>query len=183
MVIIACFSSGTSRGPSSLLVSRNYRKKRKFTRAALVRDTGFAGVYFEKVLKGETAGIWVLNVQLASYGILIALTGVYVSDGDTSASDGEKGRGILFFVHISPRFNEVILVSIFAVREEGFFRGYTPIAFFAIGLQVGGGLGIMPLTPLVHLLPNHVTSFMENYGQTDTNHFCRLLAALSLLLL
>lgn len=36
------------------------------------------------MLKGETAGIWVLNVQLALYGIVIAFVGVMISDGDTS---------------------------------------------------------------------------------------------------
>lgn len=53
-------------------------------------------MYFEKVLKGETAGVWVLNVQLASYGILIALTGVWFSDGDTSASGNRSSaRGAI----------------------------------------------------------------------------------------
>jgi len=51
-------------------------------------SSGFAGIYFEKVLKGETAGIWVLNVQLATYGVIIALVGVLISDGDAIQRDG-----------------------------------------------------------------------------------------------
>ena len=96
-------------------------RKRKLTRVAFVRDTGFAGVYFEKVLKGETAGIWVLNVQLASYGILIALTGVFFSDGDTSASGGEKGRGrCCSTLHpLLHRFDATILLFLCQLSQFG----------------------------------------------------------------
>lgn len=34
--------------------------------------SGFAGVYFEKVLKGSTADLWVRNVQLTLFSLLPA---------------------------------------------------------------------------------------------------------------
>eukprot|EP00730_Choanoeca_flexa_P018217 TRINITY_DN8851_c0_g1_i5.p1 TRINITY_DN8851_c0_g1~~TRINITY_DN8851_c0_g1_i5.p1 ORF type:complete len:346 (+),score=45.68 TRINITY_DN8851_c0_g1_i5:113-1150(+) len=43
-------------------------------------SSGFAGVYFEKMLKGETAGVWVLNVQLATFSVIIATVGLLSSD-------------------------------------------------------------------------------------------------------
>ena len=46
---------------------------------------GFAGVYFEKVLKGETAGVWVLNVQLAGMSVLIASCSLLFSHYERSA--------------------------------------------------------------------------------------------------
>ena len=44
--------------------------------------SGLAGVYFEKVLKGTNASIWVRNVQLSSFSLLPALFGVFWKDGN-----------------------------------------------------------------------------------------------------
>eukprot|EP00051_Salpingoeca_urceolata_P005177 m.70928 g.70928 ORF g.70928 m.70928 type:complete len:343 (-) comp14117_c0_seq2:29-1057(-) len=73
-------------------------------------SSGFAGVYFEKVLKGETAGLWVLNIQLATFGVILGLCGLVVS----------------------PEFP--------LVQERGFFSGYTSTTAAAISLQAIGGL-------------------------------------------
>eukprot|EP00045_Choanoeca_perplexa_P007158 m.63194 g.63194 ORF g.63194 m.63194 type:complete len:338 (-) comp13959_c0_seq2:2034-3047(-) len=51
-------------------------------------SSGFAGVYFEKMLKGETAGVWVLNVQLASFSVIIALLGLFASDHSAIVENG-----------------------------------------------------------------------------------------------
>eukprot|EP00043_Microstomoeca_roanoka_P014847 m.147974 g.147974 ORF g.147974 m.147974 type:complete len:358 (-) comp16124_c3_seq1:1086-2159(-) len=51
-------------------------------------SSGFAGVYFEKVLKGETAGVWVLNVQLAGFGIIIALCSLFYSHSQQLLEQG-----------------------------------------------------------------------------------------------
>jgi len=50
--------------------------------------SGFAGVYFEKVLKGSNASIWLRNIQLACIGIVFGLAGVYSQDGDRVRADG-----------------------------------------------------------------------------------------------
>jgi hypothetical protein len=36
-------------------------------------------VYFEKMLKGEAAGIWILNMQLGFYGVVISIVGLLFS--------------------------------------------------------------------------------------------------------
>ncbi|EDQ86084.1 uncharacterized protein MONBRDRAFT_11197 [Monosiga brevicollis MX1] len=51
-------------------------------------SSGFAGVYFEKMLKGATAGIWILNVQLASFSVVIALTGLLYTERENIVSNG-----------------------------------------------------------------------------------------------
>ena len=106
--------------------------------------SGFASVYFEKILKrGTKAGpppkgkggkagesqkllgangapkpcpattapvsLWIRNVQLGSFGFLVAMAGVYSQDGD-------------------------------AVARDGFFQGYSPLVWTVIGIQSGGGL-------------------------------------------
>ncbi|XP_021247423.1 CMP-sialic acid transporter isoform X2 [Numida meleagris] len=43
--------------------------------------SGFAGVYFEKVLKSSDTSLWVRNIQMYLSGIVVTLVGVYMSDG------------------------------------------------------------------------------------------------------
>eukprot|EP00123_Amoebidium_parasiticum_P015307 comp22887_c0_seq1/m.36177 comp22887_c0_seq1/g.36177 ORF comp22887_c0_seq1/g.36177 comp22887_c0_seq1/m.36177 type:complete len:340 (-) comp22887_c0_seq1:692-1711(-) len=50
--------------------------------------SGFAGVYFEKILKGSTTSVWVRNVQLALFGGGLGLVAVWWNDG---AAVSEKG--------------------------------------------------------------------------------------------
>lgn len=72
--------------------------------------SGFAGVYFERVLKGgQSTSIWVRNIQLSVGCLAIALTGAFVWDGQ-------------------------------AIRENGFFQGYNSIVFFTVCVQAAGGL-------------------------------------------
>ncbi|KAL9960076.1 hypothetical protein ACROYT_G033480 [Oculina patagonica] len=56
--------------------------------------SGFAGVYFEKTLKGTHTPLWGRNFQLAVFGIIIGTVGMYVNDADRI-----KEKGILFGYH------------------------------------------------------------------------------------
>ncbi|KAM4693725.1 CMP-sialic acid transporter [Discoglossus pictus] len=56
--------------------------------AVAVLCSGFAGVYFEKVLKSSDTSLWVRNIQMYISGIAVTLAGVYMSDG---AQIMEKG--------------------------------------------------------------------------------------------
>jgi solute carrier family 35 (UDP-sugar transporter), member A1/2/3 len=72
--------------------------------------SGFAGVYFEKVLKnGQSSSIWVRNVQLSVSCLAIALCGAFVWDGE-------------------------------AIREHGFFQGYNAVVLATVCIQAAGGL-------------------------------------------
>lgn len=51
-------------------------------------SSGFAGVYFEKILKGSSASVWLRNVQLGIFGTLLGLLGMWWNDG---AAIAEKG--------------------------------------------------------------------------------------------
>jgi len=73
-------------------------------------SSGFAGVYFEKVLKSSNdVSVWVRNVQLALIGIVVGLMGVCSKDAA-------------------------------AVRAYGFFQGYSPIVWTVVCLQALGGI-------------------------------------------
>ncbi|KAM9855973.1 UDP-galactose translocator [Aulostomus maculatus] len=54
-------------------------------------SSGFAGVYFEKILKGSSASVWVRNVQLGIFGTALGLLGLWWNDGAAVAE-----RGFLF---------------------------------------------------------------------------------------
>ncbi|GCB73305.1 CMP-sialic acid transporter [Scyliorhinus torazame] len=56
--------------------------------AIAVLCSGFAGVYFEKVLKSSDTSLWVRNIQMYMSGIVVTAFGVYLSDG---AQVMEKG--------------------------------------------------------------------------------------------
>ncbi|KAG9282285.1 CMP-sialic acid transporter [Astyanax mexicanus] len=49
--------------------------------AVAVLCSGFAGVYFEKVLKSSDTSLWVRNIQMYLSGIVVTLAGVYMTDG------------------------------------------------------------------------------------------------------
>jgi UDP-sugar transporter A1/2/3 len=50
--------------------------------------SGFAGVYFEKILKGSNTSVWVRNIQLALGGALIGMLITYFQDGEQVANLG-----------------------------------------------------------------------------------------------
>ncbi|XP_028295516.1 CMP-sialic acid transporter isoform X2 [Gouania willdenowi] len=56
--------------------------------AIAVLCSGFAGVYFEKVLKSSNQSLWVRNIQMYLSGILVTLFGVYINDGDQVLEKG-----------------------------------------------------------------------------------------------
>lgn len=44
--------------------------------------SGFAGVYFEKILKGTKQSVWLRNIQLALFSIVLGTCGAFYNDGD-----------------------------------------------------------------------------------------------------
>ncbi|XP_060930538.1 UDP-galactose translocator isoform X2 [Limanda limanda] len=51
-------------------------------------SSGFAGVYFEKILKGTSASVWVRNVQLGIFGMALGMLGLWWNDGPAVAERG-----------------------------------------------------------------------------------------------
>ncbi|XP_076151433.1 UDP-N-acetylglucosamine transporter-like isoform X2 [Alosa pseudoharengus] len=45
-------------------------------------SSGFAGVYFEKILKETTQSVWVRNIQLGLSGLIFGLVVMFVHDGE-----------------------------------------------------------------------------------------------------
>ncbi|CAB1336007.1 unnamed protein product [Coregonus sp. 'balchen'] len=51
-------------------------------------SSGFAGVYFEKILKGSSASVWMRNIQLGIFGTVLGLLGMWWNDGLAIAEKG-----------------------------------------------------------------------------------------------
>lgn len=51
-------------------------------------SSGFAGVYFEKILKGSSASVWLRNIQLGIFGTGLGLLGLWWNDGEAVAEKG-----------------------------------------------------------------------------------------------
>jgi UDP-galactose transporter len=78
---------------------------------AAAGTSGFAGVYFEMVLKGSDTSVWVRNIHLATFGVMVALFGVVSQPGDMSL-----------------------------VKVNGFFGGYDQVVWALVMVQALGGL-------------------------------------------
>lgn len=85
--------------------------------------SAFASVYFESIVKGEQRpSLWLLNIQLALFGSMVALAGVLAN-----------GKG-------------------------SWFDGFTPLVWFSIAWQAGGGL-------LVALTIKHADNLLRCFAQ------------------
>ncbi|EGD80513.1 UDP-N-acetylglucosamine transporter [Salpingoeca rosetta] len=88
-------------------------------------SSGFAGVYFEKVLKGETAGVWVLNVQLAGMGVIIALSSVLYSHYDRVMKQGFLyGYNKEAYIAISLQAFGGLIVAVVVKYADNILKGF-----------------------------------------------------------
>lgn len=97
--------------------------------------SGFAGVYFEMVLKSSRASIWLRNIQLAFIGTFMASASCMINDWDgiVGTNDGSPGD---------------------------FFRGYNHIVWGVITFQAAGGLIVAMVVKYAdNIIKNFATSF------------------------
>ena len=88
-------------------------------------SSGFAGVYFEKMLKGSTASVWLRNVQLGMFGSLTAFVGMLLKDG---ARINEKGLlfgyNTLVWVVISQQAVGGLIVAVVVKYADNILKGF-----------------------------------------------------------
>jgi UDP-sugar transporter A1/2/3 len=73
--------------------------------------SGFAGVYFEKILKGSTTSLWLKNIQLSVYGVIISIVALYSTE-NTVAEHGFFYGYTQFVSVMKTGFSLIILVSL-----------------------------------------------------------------------
>jgi UDP-sugar transporter A1/2/3 len=119
--------------------------------------SGFAGVYFEKILKGSDISVWMRNVQLALLSVPLGFITTYLKDG---SAIGEKGffTGYDNFVWFTVTQNALggLLVAVVVKYADNILKGFacslaiiiTCVASififdFAVSLQFGLGAGLV----------------------------------------
>lgn len=88
-------------------------------------SSGFAGVYFEKLLKGSDISLWMRNIHLAGYGVLVGLLGVWWNDGVVVQ---EKGfffgyNGWVWWVVVMQAFGG-LLVAVVVKYADNILKGF-----------------------------------------------------------
>ncbi|KAE8581853.1 hypothetical protein XENTR_v10019845 [Xenopus tropicalis] len=109
-------------------------------------SSGFAGVYFERILKGSSASVWLRNVQLGIFGTALGLLAMWQQDGAAVAQHG-------FFHGYTPLvwgviFNQAfggLLVAVVVKYADNILKG------FATSLSI-----VVSTAASVHLFGFHV---------------------------
>ncbi|XP_070558452.1 UDP-galactose translocator-like isoform X2 [Ptychodera flava] len=96
-------------------------------------SSGFAGVYFEKILKGSSASIWLRNIQLGLYGTIIGLIGMWMKDGEKVQ---EKGfffgyTNLVWFVICWQSFGG-LMVAVVVKYADNILKGFATSAAIII---------------------------------------------------
>jgi len=139
-------------------------------------SSGFAGVYFEKLLKGSDISIWMRNIHLAGYGVIVGLFGVLWTDG---AVVQEKGfffgyNAWVWWVIAMQAFGG-LLVAVVVKYADNILKGFaTSLAIivscvvsvflwgFVITLQFSIGTSLVLGAVYLYSLPKPATKLLPN---------------------
>ena len=87
--------------------------------------SGFAGVYFEKILKGSDVSVWMRNVQLALLSVPMGLVTSYMKDG-AKIEDSGFFHGYDNFVWFTVAQNALggLLVAVVVKYADNILKGF-----------------------------------------------------------
>ena len=87
--------------------------------------SGFAGVYFEKILKGTAGSIWLRNIQMGIFGVFLGIGGMLINDGTAVKEKGFLfGYGILVWIVISMQAFGGLLVAVVVKYADNILKGF-----------------------------------------------------------
>ncbi|XP_034392281.1 UDP-galactose translocator isoform X2 [Cyclopterus lumpus] len=109
-------------------------------------SSGFAGVYFEKILKGSSASVWMRNVQLGIFGTVLGMLGLWWNDGDAVAESGFLFgyTGAVWCVIFNQAFGG-LLVAVVVKYADNILKGFatsfsivvsTVVSVYLLGFHV-----------------------------------------------
>ncbi|XP_059588573.1 UDP-galactose translocator [Alligator mississippiensis] len=119
--------------------------------AASCLSSGFAGVYFERLLKGGAASVWLRNLQLGLFGTALGLLGMWLTDGPAVAHRG-------FFYAYTPLVWAVVLnqalggllVAVVVKYADNILKGFaTSLSIVASTAASVGLFGFRPDPPFL----------------------------------
>lgn len=133
-------------------------------------SSGFAGVYFEKILKESKGSIWLRNIQLGMFGILTGVCGIFIKDGKNVSENGFFfGFHSLVWVIIFNQAFGGLLVAVVIKYADNILKGFstsisivvsTIAAIFLFSFNVTGmfvmGASLVILAVYLYSLPKKV---------------------------
>lgn len=88
-------------------------------------SSGFAGVYFEMMLKNSSASIWLRNVQLGMFGSATALAAMLIKDGSQVYDQGVfHGYSTLVWMVISQQALGGLIVALVVRYADNILKGF-----------------------------------------------------------
>jgi len=87
-VALVQWPSSTPSKPASVSTSGQYPLMGLLVVLVACLLSGFAGIYFEKILKKTSVSVWVRNIQLGFFGTALATTGSLIKDGEAISQHG-----------------------------------------------------------------------------------------------
>ncbi|KAF6026957.1 SLC35A2 [Bugula neritina] len=137
--------------------------------------SGFAGVYFEKILKGSPQSVWLRNVQLGFLGTIIGLITLFVKDGkEVSESGFFKGYDWAVWLAIMLSSAGGLLVAVVVKYADNILKGFATSAAiilsciisiyffnFQLSIQFVGGATLVMISVYMYgrflyiLFPHH----------------------------
>ncbi|XP_040905319.1 UDP-galactose translocator isoform X1 [Toxotes jaculatrix] len=146
-------------------------------------SSGFAGVYFEKILKGSSASVWVRNVQLGIFGMALGMLGLWWNDGAAIAE-----RGFLFgytdmvwCVIFNQAFGG-LLVAVVVKYADNILKGFatsfsiivsTVMSIYLFGFHVDllftAGAGLVIGAVYMYSLPKAAGSSSSSLGSSSSS--------------
>nr|XP_057940190.1 UDP-galactose translocator isoform X3 [Doryrhamphus excisus] len=150
-------------------------------------SSGFAGVYFEKILKRSSASVWVRNIQLGIFGIALGMLALWWNDGAALSQRGFlSGYTTMVWCVIFNQAFGGLLVAVVVKYADNILKGFATsfsiiistvmsVYLFAFHVDilfaVGAGLVISAvcLYSLPKAPPNHNSSSpaMEDGAQRE----------------
>uniref|UniRef100_A0A8C3SN02 Solute carrier family 35 member A2 n=1 Tax=Chelydra serpentina TaxID=8475 RepID=A0A8C3SN02_CHESE len=114
-------------------------------------SSGFAGVYFEKILKGGAASVWLRNVQLGVFGSLLGLAGLWWAEGAAVAAQGFfHGYSPLVWAVILNQAFGGLLVAVVVKYADNILKGFaTSLSIVASTVASMQLFGFRPQPPFV----------------------------------
>jgi len=94
-------------------------------------SSGFAGVYFEKILKGSSVSLWMRNLQLAFFSVFGGLFMVYTYDGVAISQHGffQGYNSVIWIVVLLQAFGGLVIACV-VKHADNILKG------FAVSLSI-----------------------------------------------
>nr|XP_046251516.1 UDP-galactose translocator isoform X2 [Scatophagus argus] len=146
-------------------------------------SSGFAGVYFEKILKGSSASVWVRNVQLGIFGTALGMLGLWWNDG---AAVAERGflfgyTGMVWCVIFNQAFGG-LLVAVVVKYADNILKGFatsfsiivsTVTSIYLFGFHVDllftAGAGLVIGAVYMYSLPKAAAGSSSSPGSSSSS--------------